>query len=188
MDSAVRARVDVANKSTTAVPNLFAAFPTACVVFVGCANSRFCICTACVVHLQAFGVAVTLNNTDKVVEALSHGVALVMLHLLCYICCPVQAFGVAVTFNNTEKVVEALSHGVALVDRSHWGRLRVAGGDRLSLLHNQSTADFKQLKAGQGCDTVSEATSSCCFWRVVQCVGCWGYGGRLAACTCCTAS
>jgi hypothetical protein len=86
----------------------------------------------------------------------------------------VQASGVAVTFNNTEKVVEALSHGVALVDRSHWGRLRVAGGDRLSLLHNQSTADFKQLTAGQGCDTVSEATSSCCFWRVVRCVGVLG--------------
>ncbi|WIA42885.1 hypothetical protein OEZ86_008804 [Tetradesmus obliquus] len=65
-----------------------------------------------------------------------------------------DAAGVAVTFNNTEKVVEALSHGVALVDRSHWGRLRVSGGDRLSLLHNQSTADFKQLKPGQGCDTV----------------------------------
>ncbi|KAF6259677.1 hypothetical protein COO60DRAFT_990552 [Scenedesmus sp. NREL 46B-D3] len=62
--------------------------------------------------------------------------------------------GVAVTFNNTERVLEALSHGVALVDRCHWGRLRVAGGDRLALLHNQSTADFKQLQAGQGCDTV----------------------------------
>jgi hypothetical protein len=67
----------------------------------------------------------------------------------------VQASGVAVTFNNTDRVLEALSHGVALVDRSHWGRVRVAGGDRLSLLHNQSTADFKQLKPGQGCDTVS---------------------------------
>lgn len=60
------------------------------------------------------------------------------------------------TFRNTERVIEALSHGVALVDRSHWGRLRVAGGDRLALLHNQSTADFKALKPGQGCDTVSE--------------------------------
>jgi hypothetical protein len=47
----------------------------------------------------------------------------------------------------------------------------VLGDDRLSLLHNQSTADFKQLKAGQGCDTVNDAPSSCYSWRVVRCVG-----------------
>jgi hypothetical protein len=102
------------------------------------------------------------------------------------ICCVVQASGVAVTFNNTEKVVEALSHGVALVDRSHWGRLRVAGGDRLSLLHNQSTADFKQLKAGQGCDTVSVQ------WVKHQAAGVVGCGLGLtlwvSAWRCCTTS
>lgn len=61
----------------------------------------------------------------------------------------------AISFSNTPKVIEALLDGVAVVDRSHWGRLRVAGGDRLDLLHNQSTAAFKDLKPGQGCDTVS---------------------------------
>jgi len=65
-----------------------------------------------------------------------------------------QESGVALTFANTPKVLEALSEGVAVVDRSHWGRLRVAGGDRLDLLHNQSTAAVKDLKPGQGCDTV----------------------------------
>lgn len=66
-----------------------------------------------------------------------------------------QDNGVAQTFANTAKVLEALSDGVVVVDRSHWGRLRIAGKDRLDLLHNQSTAAFKDLKPGTGCDTVS---------------------------------
>jgi hypothetical protein len=115
-------------------------------------------------------VAVTLRHHRKNISSTDSlfciGVAF-FVHL--------QVSGVAVTFNNTEKVVEALSHGVALVDRSHWGRLRVAGGDRLSLLHNQSTADFKQLKAGQGCDTVRKATSSlyCCIFPGVESFVAW---------------
>ncbi|MEM9803808.1 MAG: folate-binding protein [Cyanobacteria bacterium P01_D01_bin.56] len=40
------------------------------------------------------------------------------------------------------------------VDRSHWGRIRVTGADRLRFLHNQTTNDFEQLSPGQGCDTV----------------------------------
>ena len=43
---------------------------------------------------------------------------------------------------------------MALYDRSHWGRIAVADGDRINFLHNQSTNDFKLLKPGQGCDTV----------------------------------
>jgi len=55
-------------------------------------------------------------------------------------------------------VIEALTDGAALIDRSHWGRIRVGGADRLAFLHNQSTNDFKALQPGQGCDTVR-------FWR-----------------------
>ena len=44
--------------------------------------------------------------------------------------------------------------GVVLVDRSHWGRLRVSGADRLKFLHGQSTAHFLGLQPGQGMDTV----------------------------------
>lgn len=41
-----------------------------------------------------------------------------------------------------------------VVDRSHWGRLRLGGEDRLSFLHGQSTADVAALRPGTGCDTV----------------------------------
>ncbi|KAF8057639.1 transferase [Scenedesmus sp. PABB004] len=71
--------------------------------------------------------------------------------------------GVAVSFNNTQRVLEALQHGAVLVDRSHWGRLRVAGRDRLSLLHNQSTADIKALAPGRGCDTVFVTRTARCL-------------------------
>ena len=40
------------------------------------------------------------------------------------------------------------------IDRSHWGRIQVAGADRLRFLHNQSTNAFEQLTPGQGCETV----------------------------------
>ena len=43
---------------------------------------------------------------------------------------------------------------MVLVDRSHWGRLRVSGADRLKFLHGQSTAHFTGLQPGQGVDTV----------------------------------
>ena len=40
------------------------------------------------------------------------------------------------------------------IDRSHWGRIQVAGADRLRFLHNQTTNAFQQLSPGQGCETV----------------------------------
>ena len=42
-----------------------------------------------------------------------------------------------------------------IVDHKHWGRLRVAGEDRLTFLHGQSTADFLALQPGSGCLTAS---------------------------------
>jgi tRNA-modifying protein YgfZ len=50
--------------------------------------------------------------------------------------------------------MQAAKQGVAIYDRSAWGRIKVAGDDRLRFLHNQSTNDFLILKPGQGCDTV----------------------------------
>ncbi|MEM6252079.1 MAG: folate-binding protein [Cyanobacteria bacterium P01_D01_bin.156] len=41
-----------------------------------------------------------------------------------------------------------------MIDRSHWGRIRITGADRLRFLHNQTTNAFEQLSPGQGCDTV----------------------------------
>lgn len=41
-----------------------------------------------------------------------------------------------------------------IYDCSHWGLIKVSGGDRLQFLHNQTTNDFKKLKPGQGCETV----------------------------------
>ncbi len=70
-----------------------------------------------------------------------------------------QANGVAASFNNSREVLEALQQGVVLCDRSHWGRIRVAGDGRTSFMHNQTTNDFNFLKAGQGCDTVRAAAT-----------------------------
>ncbi len=50
--------------------------------------------------------------------------------------------------------IEAARVGVAICDRTAWGRIKVAGDDRLNFLHNQSTNNFQTLKPGQGCDTV----------------------------------
>ena len=50
--------------------------------------------------------------------------------------------------------IEAARVGVAICDRTAWGRIKVAGDDRLNFLHNQSTNNFQILKPGQGCDTV----------------------------------
>lgn len=61
---------------------------------------------------------------------------------------------VPMSFGNDAVAVQAARSGVAVCDRSHWGRIQVAGSDRLSFLHNQSTNDFKRLKPGEGCDTV----------------------------------
>lgn len=39
-------------------------------------------------------------------------------------------------------------------DRSHWGRIRLTGADRVRFLHNQTTNNIQQLAPGQGCNTV----------------------------------
>jgi hypothetical protein len=52
------------------------------------------------------------------------------------------------------EAIAAAKNKVAIYDTSHWGKIRVSDTDRLRFLHNQSTADFQQLKPGQGCDTV----------------------------------
>jgi tRNA-modifying protein YgfZ len=61
---------------------------------------------------------------------------------------------VPLNFNNDAAALEAAQTGVALFDRSHWGRIQVAGADRLRFLHNQTTNDFQSRQPGQGCDTV----------------------------------
>jgi folate-binding protein YgfZ len=43
---------------------------------------------------------------------------------------------------------------VGVADRSHFGRLRVSGAKRLDLLHRLTTNHLKDLKAGQGAETV----------------------------------
>jgi tRNA-modifying protein YgfZ len=64
------------------------------------------------------------------------------------------ASNIPVTFGNDAEAIAAAHQAVALYDRSHWGRLRLSGGDRLTFLHNQSTNDLKPLQSGQGCETV----------------------------------
>jgi tRNA-modifying protein YgfZ len=59
-----------------------------------------------------------------------------------------------ISFGNDAEAITAAHQAVALCDRSHWGRLRLSGGDRRAFLHNQSSNDLKQLQPGQSCETV----------------------------------
>ncbi len=61
---------------------------------------------------------------------------------------------IPISFGNDLEALEAAQKGVAICDRSHWGLIKVTGGDRLRFLHNQSTNNFERLKPGEGCDTV----------------------------------
>ncbi len=58
------------------------------------------------------------------------------------------------TMNDLRSTLQAARTGVAIYDSSDWGKILVSDRDRLRFLHNQSTADFERLKAGEGCDTV----------------------------------
>lgn len=55
-------------------------------------------------------------------------------------------------------IAPELSHLLAtkplVFDRSHWGRIRLTGADRVRFLHNQTTNNIEQLSPGQGCHTV----------------------------------
>ncbi|MGB3573324.1 MAG: folate-binding protein [Phormidesmis sp.] len=42
----------------------------------------------------------------------------------------------------------------SVFDRSHWGRIRLTGADRVRFLHNQTTNNIERLSAGAGCRTV----------------------------------
>jgi folate-binding protein YgfZ len=61
---------------------------------------------------------------------------------------------VPLSFGDDEAALAAVETGVTLSDRSHWGRIRVTGADRLRFLHNQTTNQLEQCAPGQGCDTV----------------------------------
>jgi folate-binding protein YgfZ len=56
--------------------------------------------------------------------------------------------------NLDRMALQAAQNGTIIYDRTHWGRLRVRGDDRLRFLHNQSTNDFQSLKPGQSRETV----------------------------------
>lgn len=62
--------------------------------------------------------------------------------------------GLVTSFGNDAEALDAIKTGAVIFDRSHWGRLRLVGDDRVRFMHNQSTADFEALSVGQGCETV----------------------------------
>ncbi len=59
--------------------------------------------------------------------------------------------GYPLTFGREQ---EADAARLVVLDRSHWGRLRLLGADRIRYWHNQSTNNIQALAVGQGCDTV----------------------------------
>lgn len=87
------------------------------------------------------------------------------------------------TFGNARQAIAALDSGVVLADRSHWGRIRVGGEDRLAFLHNQSTNDFKGVAAGEGRDTVGGRMGEHHGWRCAHdregMAWCRSMGGRV---------
>jgi hypothetical protein len=81
----------------------------------------------------------------------------------------VQANGVPESFGNDEEALRALGSGAVVVDRSHCGRIRLSGEDRLSFLHGQSTADMQALRPGQGTDTVWGLACFSCPAAMCEC-------------------
>ena len=71
--------------------------------------------------------------------------------------------GLAVSFGNDSAALQALENEVVIVDRSHWGRLRITGNDRVTFLHGQSTADIKAMKPGEGASTVLVTPQARCI-------------------------
>lgn len=59
------------------------------------------------------------------------------------------------SFGNDADALSSLASGAVVVDRSHCGRLRVLGPDRLEFLHGQTTNSITTRCPGDGCDTVS---------------------------------
>ena len=53
--------------------------------------------------------------------------------------------GVAAHYGDPFAEQRALSHALGVVDRSHRGVIRISGQDRLSWLHNLTTADLEKL-------------------------------------------
>lgn len=62
--------------------------------------------------------------------------------------------GVPETFQNDEDALFTFQNGAVVTDRSHWGRLRLTGQDRLKFLHSQSTADVADTQPWKSVDTV----------------------------------
>jgi folate-binding protein YgfZ len=56
-------------------------------------------------------------------------------------------------FGDWRSEYEQARVGAALFDRSHHGKLGVAGSDAATFLHNLSTGDVKNLPEGAGCET-----------------------------------
>lgn len=77
--------------------------------------------------------------------------------------------GVPESFQNDEDALFTLRNGSVVTDRSHWGRIKVSGEDRLKFLHSQSTADIMGMQPGQSFDTVF-TTSKGRMFDLVTCL------------------
>ena len=58
--------------------------------------------------------------------------------------------GIPLQYGDLVAEYDAVRNGAALMDRSHEGRLRVTGNDRLEFLHRISTTDLHNMAEGEG--------------------------------------
>jgi folate-binding protein YgfZ len=64
-----------------------------------------------------------------------------------------SGFVVPAHFGNVAEEYDSARKGAVLFDRSHHGKIEVAGNDAAVFLHNLSTNDVKTLSPGSGCET-----------------------------------
>src|SRR5262245_17541545 len=64
----------------------------------------------------------------------------------------VAGWPVPANFGDTAREYRAALDGAALFDRSHHGKIEVAGKDAPAFLHNLSTNDINGLPLGGGCE------------------------------------
>ena len=65
---------------------------------------------------------------------------------------PIDGWSIVTDFGDVDREYAALDRGAGLLDLSFRAKIRLAGPDRASFLHNMVTNDIRALRPGQGCN------------------------------------